>query len=221
MGKIINVFFLVLIMATAVWADARHNWGAGAQEAVVVPAEKDKGADAVIFVNGISQLADDLIGAMPEPDLLIGEMAGTVLVTTFVDVNKLSRTSTFGRYLTEQMLNELQERGLRVVDIRQATSLTVQSGRGVFGLSRQIAEINHEVAAAASLTGTYLRAGNDVLVNARIIDNATSTVVAGTTFVFPLTETIARMLADAASLRTGERGVLYMKQLAAGGLENN
>ncbi len=217
MGKMINAFLLlVLITATVVLVDGLHNWSMAGQTAV--PVAKVQEADAVTMVQGISQLADDLIGAMTEPDLLIGDMAAGILVTTFVDVNKFSRTSTFGRYLTEQMINELQERGMKVVDIRKATSITVQGGRGVFGLSRQLSEINNEAAAAALLTGTYLQAGGDILVNARIIDNATSTVVAGTTFVFPLTRTLEQMLADAASLRTEERGVLYMKQLADRGL---
>ena len=170
-------------------------------------------AEADGFAGSISLMAQELASHLAEPDPEAGELAQGLAVCSFVDLKKLYRTSSFGRYLAEQLMSEFQQRGFKVMELRKTTSLMIQEKRGEYTLSRDPAELNLSVKASATLTGTYTEAGDHVLVNAKIIDNRNSAMLASATLVFPRNRMVAQLLADRASATTDEREVVYMKRL--------
>ena len=101
---------------------------------------------------------------------------GPVVVTTFVDLNNLYRTSPFGRYIAEQLMGELQRAGFNVVEIRKTDSLMIKPKFGEYGLSRDIQEIARQSSARYVLAGTYITRGRFILVNARLISNENNLV---------------------------------------------
>ena len=130
-----------------------------------------------------------------------GDLAGGIVVSSFVDLRQLTRTSSFGRYLAEQLMGEFQQRGYRVVEIRKSKDILIQERRGEYGLSRNPGEITPEVAAQALVTGTYTVTEDSILVNAKVLDNRSAVMLSSATMVFPRTRLANRLLADSASAR--------------------
>ena len=165
------------------------------------------------FAGSIKLMADELFRHLDDPDPQTGELSRGLAVCSFVDLKKMTRTSSFGRYLAEQLMSEFQQHGYRVVEMRKTSSLLVQEKRGEYGLSRDPEEIADSLAAHAMLTGTYTLAGDHVLVNAKIIDNRNSAMLSSATLIFPRTPLVAKLLSDSVSASTGEQAVVYMKRL--------
>ncbi len=101
---------------------------------------------------------------------------GPIVVTTFVDLNNLYRTSPFGRYIAEQLMGELQRAGFNVVEIRKTEALMIKPRFGEYGLSREIQEIARQSSARYVLAGTYVTRGRYILINARVISNENNLV---------------------------------------------
>jgi TolB-like protein len=101
----------------------------------------------------------------------------TIAVTTFVDVNHLYRASTFGRYVGEQLLTELSQRGFNVVEMRASPDIVVDLRLGEIGLTREAERLVPKGRADAVVVGTYTKAGDTALVNGRMILAKTGKVV--------------------------------------------
>ena len=102
---------------------------------------------------------------------------GNIAITSFVDLHRLSRTTSFGRTLGETFFNELFTRGFNVADFRGQHSLTVNP-TGEFFITRDVRKINKKIVNSYVLVGTFTAIDKKVLINARIIDNRTGRVVA-------------------------------------------
>ncbi len=168
---------------------------------------------AEILKGTVQSLAEELYVNLEDPDPLGGELSDGLLVCTFVDINKLNRTSTFGRYVAGQLMNEFQRFAYMVTDMRKSVSVMVQEKRGEFGLSRDPDEIRSSHQAGAMLTGTYMVGENEIIVTAQILDNKSATLLSGATVIFPRTRMVDMMLKDSASARKRPSEVVYMKQL--------
>lgn len=167
------------------------------------------------FTSAVQQMAVALFSHIGDPDPEAGSLADGIAVSSFVDLKKLTRTSSFGRYLAEQLMTEFQQHGYRVLEIRKSTSIIIQEKRGEYGLSRDPDEINTEVAARTLITGTYTLAGDHILVNAKVLDNKSATLLSSATMVFPRTPLTDLLLADSVSAtpRKREVSLTAMKKL--------
>ncbi|MBU3937722.1 MAG: hypothetical protein KKD53_09325, partial [Proteobacteria bacterium] len=58
----------------------------------------------------IQGLASELFRNLADADPENGDLGQGVMICTFVELKKLSRTSSLGRYLAEQLMNEMQQR---------------------------------------------------------------------------------------------------------------
>lgn len=157
----------------------------------------DKQSEA--FTAAIHGMALTLFSHIGDPDPETGDLADGIAVSSFVDLKKLTRTSSFGRYLAEQLMTEFQQRGYQVIEIRKSTSILIQEKRGEYGLSRDLAEIKQRVATRTLITGTYTLAGDHILVNAKVIDNKNAALLSSATMVLPRNQLTDLLLADSAS----------------------
>lgn len=158
-------------------------------------------------------MADDLVASLADPDPQQGDLAEGIVVCSFTDLAKLSRTSSMGRLLGEQLMTEFARKQFIVVDIRKSNSITIQEKRGEYGLSRVPEEIKPALSVGAMLTGTYQVAGDQVVINARIMDNRNAITLASASIVLPLRGVGERLLADAASLNGQKSEPIYKKRL--------
>lgn len=163
--------------------------------------------------SSIQGMAIQLFQNLEDPDPVVGELADGIAFSSFVDLKKLTRTSSFGRYLSEQLMTEFQQHGFSVIEVRKSTSIQVQEKRGEYGLSRELDEIAPEVAARTLITGTYTVAGDHILVNAKLLDNKTAQLLSSATMLFPKNSLAELLLADSASAAAKKKEVTYMKRL--------
>ena len=100
-----------------------------------------------------------------------------VILTTFVDLNELDETSTFGRLFSESMFNELHIRKFQVTDFRGRDAVTVNED-GEFHITRDVVELKDNIDAVEYiLVGTYVKfEDQSLLINARILDSESGRV---------------------------------------------
>lgn len=140
--------------------------------------------------------ADDLIS---ESRYRVG--ANTpVLVGTLNDVDKLERSSTFGRLVTEQISARFVQRGFTVSELKMRNSVNIKQGlgnpneSGEYLLSRDVGSIGGEHKAAAVITGSYAVAGKDIFVNLKMIDVATGKLISGVDYNVPLDSNVRELV---------------------------
>lgn len=210
---------LALLIAVAFGAGrARAGWPLAQwpteETQAAAPESPAVASDAVGLQQAVAGIAAKLAESLENSGSTAGLLADGIVVCSFVELKKLNRTSSFGRYLAEQLISEMQQRQYRVVEFRQNEAVFIQAGRGEFGLSREPAKISDEAAAGAMLTGTYTITPDEVMVNARIVDNRNHDVLASVATVVPRTVLVSDLLADAASTKTkAGREFIYMKRL--------
>ena len=125
----------------------------------------------------VDKIAQQLLATMKHKDI------GAVAITSFVDLHKLNKTTHFGRVMGESFFNELNKRGVNVMDFRGQKALSVNAD-GEFFLSRNVKKLNSPIENAYVLVGTYSKIEDGVIINSRIIDNANGRVIASSRVVF-------------------------------------
>lgn len=161
----------------------------------------------------VKKMANELFSNLEDPDPVSGVLADGLFVCTFVDLKKLYRTSSFGRYLAEQLMSEFQRSEYTVIEMRKSQSVMVQEKRGEYGMSRDPSEISSSVTAGAMLTGTYMPTEEGIIVNAKIIDNRKATLLSSATIVFPRNKLSGKLVSDASSAKKRQPEPVYMKRL--------
>ncbi len=119
-------------------------------------------------------------------------------VNTFVNLSNLYKTSTLGRYISEQMIGELQMAGAEVIDVRKSAGLMIHERLGEFGLSRRMNELSYVHASQAMVVGTYTYAQGQIIINARLLRNSDGLVISNSSIAFELDPVTLQMLADEA-----------------------
>ncbi len=134
-----------------------------------------------------------------------GTVSGPIGVTTFVNLNDLYSSSTFGRVYAEQLMSELAMRGFDVIELRHADALQYLGDGGEFALSRDTQMVRPARELAGVVVGTYVVSPVRVYVNARLVDPATSVVLSAATVEMGRTKELAKLLRDSTMPSTLER----------------
>lgn len=123
-----------------------------------------------------------------------------ILVATFVDLDNLTRTGTFGRVSGELASTRLSQRGYATLNVNiRAGAMAVRLHEGQFLLSREIQLLSQEHNAEAALVGTYARAGETLIVSVRLVRIADNVMLAGADYEMPIEGKVAAMLSGAAT----------------------
>jgi len=139
-------------------------------------------AEAREFQTQIGRLADEITESLGQGGLSGRQMA--ILATTFVNLDDLNRTSTFGRLCAEQLAGELKRREFEVVEARRSLDLQLLPKTGELSLSRDPAELAASFKANALLVGTYAVTAQHVVLNVRLIKAQDNTLAAVGAAVF-------------------------------------
>ena len=100
-----------------------------------------------------------------------------IAITSFVNLNKFNSTNHLGRALSESFFDELFTRGFNISDFRGQNTISVNAN-GEYFLTRDVKLLKENISNNYVLVGTYTTIENSILINARIMDNATGTIVA-------------------------------------------
>lgn len=134
-----------------------------------------------------------------------GIVPGPVGVTTFVNIDDLYTSSTFGRMVSEQLMSELAMKGFDVVELRHSDALQFLNSSGEFALSRDVRAVRPQRQLAAVVVGTYVVSPDRVYVNARLVQPSTSLVLSAASVEMSKTRELSRLLRGGTSPGALER----------------
>ncbi|MDO6705223.1 MULTISPECIES: FlgO family outer membrane protein [unclassified Photobacterium] len=137
-------------------------------------------------------------------------------VTSFVDIQQMNETNWLGNAVSEGFMYHMQQLGFTVVDYKATGAIRV-TPEGDFSLSRNWKELASEQPVDYVLTGTMLRQGGGVLINARVIGMRSRVVIASAQGFLP-EDRIGRDLDTLNKMRL-ENGVLIRSEATK--FENN
>lgn len=100
-----------------------------------------------------------------------------IAVATFVDVDNMRRAATFGRYMTELLMESLSSMGCEVLELRAAPEVYIDLRIGELALTREMSQLIGGSGADAVVLGSYTKAGDKVMVSARMVMKRTKRVV--------------------------------------------
>jgi TolB-like protein len=101
---------------------------------------------------------------------------GTLTMVSFVDLEQFRKTSRFGMVLSESLYNELFIRGFSVTDVRGQNAISINAD-GEFYITRNVTKLQSEVSNTYIVLGTYTKIDENIMINARIMDNKTGKLI--------------------------------------------
>lgn len=107
-----------------------------------------------------------------------------ILITSFVRLDNLKKTSEFGRIVAESLIDELSNKNFNIIEFRGQMALSVNE-RGEYFITRNVHKMKKNTPNTYIVVGTYSRQWKKIILNARIIDNITGKIIssARTTYV--------------------------------------
>lgn len=127
-------------------------------------------------------------------------LSNTFIVTSFVNLNRLSETTPFGRLVAENVIHELQVRKWQVFEVRLTKDIIINDS-GEFSLSRDIKKLKDQYKIGGIVTGTYSVSGGHVIVNARVVDINTGVVVSSAQTHLPVNWFVDELLLNDDNLK--------------------
>lgn len=109
----------------------------------------------------------------------------TILVTSFVELGQLQKTSDLGRLLAEQVASRINQKGYSTVEVKLAQEIFIKESAGEFALSRSLTKISNQHAAQAIVVGTYSMFNDYAYVNIKIVHADDGHVYASHDFAIP------------------------------------
>lgn len=142
------------------------------------------------------ELADQLISGVRDHALA----SSVALPTSFVHQDDFEHTSSFGRFVSEQLFYEFNQRGFPVREYRLAGALKTRKD-GEFLLSRAVSAISAKDPNSVFVVGTYYADRQAVFVNARLVRGGNGQVLRTAQLVLAPNELTRRMLGGAGGKR--------------------
>jgi len=125
--------------------------------------------------------ADNLIASA-------GELSAShpILITSFVNIDDLTSSSTFGRITGEQVGSRFSQSAYSVIEMKVRNSIFIKERSGEFILSRELKMLSTLHDAQAILVGTYAVGATSVYVTAKLIATKNNIVIASYDYVLPM-----------------------------------
>ena len=110
-----------------------------------------------------------------------------ILVASFVDVNRLEQSSTFGHIISEQIGSRFAQKGYKIIEMKlRQDSVFFKKKKGEFLLSRDCQALSKEWDSSAVIVGTYAYGYKKLYVSARIVRVSDSEVIASADYGIPM-----------------------------------
>ncbi len=122
-------------------------------------------------------------------------MKQPILVASFVNIDNVQQSSTFGRMIAEQIGSRLVQRGYRVIELKMRTNnVFVQEKTGELLLSRQLQNISVQHDAYAVVVGTYGDGKEIVYVTAKLVRAQNNVILSSYDYSLPVGPVTKKML---------------------------
>ncbi|QJA24723.1 FlgO family outer membrane protein [Vreelandella piezotolerans] len=162
-----------------------------------------------LLLAGCANLGNSAQLQEPEPDLseLAHEAAqrmvannpdltrySPMIAATFVSIDNLSQSSTFGRISSEIMASALAQQGMQVREVKMRDSMFIEESVGELILSRQVQRLSSQHNARSILMGTYAQGQDYLYVSARVVRAGDAMVLGSADFQLPLDNNMRSLL---------------------------
>jgi TolB-like protein len=162
-----------------------------------------------LLLTGCANLGNNAQPQEPEPDLseLAHEAAeqmvmnnpdltrySPMIAATFVSIDNLSQSSTFGRISSEIMASALAQQGMQVREVKMRDSMFIEESVGELILSRQVQRLSSQHNARSILMGTYAQGQDYLYVSARVVRAGDAMVLGSADFQLPLDNNMRSLL---------------------------
>lgn len=108
------------------------------------------------------------------------------VVTDFALLDSdLRKTNHFGRQLTEAIMHEVNRTGYSVIDMKSSGSIRMSNSGDLFFQTEKLHELATELAATNIISGTMARHRGGYLLNARIVDADSNSLVSSAQIFVP------------------------------------
>ncbi|WDE05208.1 hypothetical protein SG34_028605 [Thalassomonas viridans] len=111
----------------------------------------------------------------------------------------LNKTNHFGRQVTEAMTHEVNRTGFSVIDIKARGFIRMSESGDLFFQTEDYNEILSQTSATNIISGTMTRHRGGYLINARVVDLATTALISSAQIFVPYDVVDAVMLEDQVS----------------------
>lgn len=117
-----------------------------------------------------------------------------LIAASFVDIDRLGSSSTFGRMASELFAGTLASEGLLVREVKLRESLFIEASVGELLLSREVEQLTRQHAARSMLVGTYAVGQSHLYLSVRIVQAGSALVLASSNLQLPLTPNLRALL---------------------------
>jgi TolB-like protein len=117
-----------------------------------------------------------------------------ILVASFVDIDDLDSSSTFGKVVSEQIASRFKQRNYATIEMKLRTNIFIRADSGELLLSRELSEISSKHRAQAVVVGTYAVASKKVYLTTRVINVSDGRVLSSYDYDIPITSDVFKML---------------------------
>lgn len=155
------------------------------------PLERFLGGDINLISLG-NKITDELINSAMPP-LMPRHPEEAVLTSTFVDIDNLESTSTFGRLLQNHAGARMAQRGFTVkeVNLRNTMKIEVQEGEKI--LSRELSQISPDQPVQAVLLGTYSLNKRILYITAKLVNPTNHNIISAQSYRLCMDENLLAM----------------------------
>jgi len=112
--------------------------------------------------------------------------SAAVVAASFVNINNLNDSSSFGRIASQQLSSRFTQKGYKVTEMLLRNNIYIKEQSGEFVLSRAIKNISAAHDAKIIIVGTYAVASTNVYVTAKVVRASDSAVLSSHDYVLPL-----------------------------------
>lgn len=124
----------------------------------------------IVPVQGFQGIAYAIADALENNLVQPLDRARPILFTSFVELDDLMTSSTFGRLLGEQVASRISQHGYRVMELKlRRDSMIISDQAGEIILSRELDKIRSNHEAQAVIVGTYTIVNQSIIVTTRIL----------------------------------------------------
>ncbi|OGR08004.1 MAG: hypothetical protein A2511_06165 [Deltaproteobacteria bacterium RIFOXYD12_FULL_50_9] len=127
-----------------------------------------------------------------------------LILTTMVNIDDFSKTSRFGRTLTEALATRLFQHGYGVAEIRKAAEVMIKDNSGELMLTRDLAMLSNQHSVEAVVVGTYSLTPNSVILNVKLLDATSEDVISVAGLEIKRSNAINDLLNSTGGLADGE-----------------
>jgi TolB-like protein len=117
-----------------------------------------------------------------------------ILVASFVNIDNLDDSSTFGRVVAEQFASRFKQRNYATIEMKLRTNVFIREGTGELLLSRELSEISTKHRAQVVVVGTYAVASKKVYLTARVVNVSDGRVLSSYDYDIPINSDVFKML---------------------------